>query len=115
MSSTLQQSSGVLWNGRRKRGKKKKPGAVNVVQDEEGKDGEGAREGKKGEENGKDGKDGSWEVVNIVSPSSIVVPPPITPKVVEPSLIVSDTILGESGLVCTSDECFIYTDILSHA
>ena len=97
---------------RRKRGKKKKPGAVNVVQDEEGKDGEGAGEGKKGEENG---KDGSWEVVNIVSPSSIVVPPPITPKVVEPSLIVSDTILGESGLVCTSDECFIYTDILSHA
>ena len=82
---------------------------MNVVQDEEGKDGEGAAEGKE------NGKDGSWEVVNIVSPSSIVVPPPITPKVVEPSLIVSDTILGESGLVCTSDECFIYTDILSHA
>lgn len=70
---------------RRKRGKKKKPGAVNVAQE----DGEAEAEGNK-----ETGKEESWEVVNAASPSSIILPPPATPKVVEPSLIVSDNILG---------------------
>ncbi|KAK7683852.1 hypothetical protein QCA50_013230 [Cerrena zonata] len=52
-------------------------------------DGDGEAEGNKDT-----GKEESWEVVNAASPSSIILPPPTTPKVVEPSLIVSDNILG---------------------
>ncbi|KAI0795764.1 hypothetical protein C8Q75DRAFT_747312 [Abortiporus biennis] len=65
---------------RRKRGKRKKGGAANGTVEDAAPPAEE--------------KPMEPEVVHVVSPSAIVVPPPTTPVPVVPSLIVSDTVLG---------------------
>ena len=73
---------------RRKRGKKKKASALPL----NGSDEAGAEE-KDGDSPGETNEN----VVHVVSPSAIVVPPPASPTPVVPSLIVSDTILGKNS------------------
>lgn len=94
---------------RRKRGKKKKGGAVNdgiagnseppqTPQTEELPQTPKANE--------------EPQVVHVVSPSSIVVPPPSTPVSVEPSLVVSDSILGKHVPPHLFSGCLIYPKAL---
>lgn len=78
---------------RRKRGKKKKAGVANSGAEEGA--GEDALETPQAEEPPPTPKaNGEPKVIHVTSPSSLVVPSPPTPAAVEPSLIVSDTVLG---------------------
>lgn len=83
---------------RRRRGKKKKGNATNGVTEEVA---EAEKELMKPPEKIADDTpktNGDADVVHIVPPSSLVVLPPHTPAVVEPSLIVTENILGKSIL-----------------
>ena len=78
---------------RRKRGKKKRGGMASAGAEDEK---ESADEPANGEvPNGDVQADASKPVVHVVGQSAIVVPPPSASTPVEPSLVVSDTVLGE--------------------
>lgn len=86
---------------RRRRGKKKKGPTLNGNENEngEGKETDADKVGNV-QANGLQTPhaNGGNGAVHVVSPSSIVVPPPATPTPVSPSLIVSETILGKLAL-----------------
>ncbi|KAI0074599.1 hypothetical protein K474DRAFT_1665218 [Panus rudis PR-1116 ss-1] len=87
---------------RRKRGKKKKGGGVGGAngqaeeggQEEKEKDGVQVQGEVKEEEEKEKEQGKAANVLHVVSPSALVVPPPSTPTPVVPSLVVSDTVLG---------------------
>lgn len=96
------QTPGRRKPARRKRGKKKpKPGPLNGSGENgklEGQDSKPAVQDSVPEEPQTPKANGSPEAVHVVSPSSIVVPPPSPAVPVIPSLVVSDTILGMSDV-----------------
>ena len=78
---------------RRKRGKKKRGGTASAGAEDEK---ESADEPANGEvPNGNAKADAGKPVVHVVGQSALVVPPPSASTPVEPSLVVSDTVLGE--------------------
>ena len=87
-------TAGKRKGPRRKRGKKKKAPALPI---NGGDDGGADDKDESGEATPAltPGLEGNVEVIHVVSPSAIVVPPPTTSIPVIPSLIVSDTVLGE--------------------
>lgn len=80
---------------RRKRGRKKKGAAANGNVEDVVEGNEPAQKPRTEEPPPTPKANGEPGTVHVVSPSSIVVPPPPTPVVVEPSLVVSETILGK--------------------
>lgn len=81
---------------RRRRGKKKKGGATGAGANAQEEGGGAAHiEGQGGADAKVESPGMEDEFVHVVSPSAIVVPPPRPPTNTVPSLVVSDTILGE--------------------
>ena len=100
---------------RRKRGKKKKAGAANGSAEEGAAEDKDPLQTPQPEERPSTPKaNGEPKVIHVVSPSSIVVPSPPTPAVVEPSLIVSETVLGMWRLCIDPLHANMHTGFGSH-
>jgi serine/threonine-protein kinase/endoribonuclease IRE1 len=91
---------------RRKRGKKKKSGLANSGAEEGAIDGKDTKleQDELGEGPQIPKANDYPEPIHVVSPSSLVVPPPPNPVPVEPSLVVSDTVLGKLDVRFTTVE-----------